>query len=455
MCNWWEPSCALRDLASKATDNWLAQLAQSIVEATSKALIEVSSFWTSVGSPDLEGVDSATSFVRGQTLWLVLVLVAGSTMWAGIQMAWTQRGEPARDLLRSLFTMVITSTAGVAAAALVVVVSDAFSQSVMDTVVTEDEGGLAGAILGPDLMFDAAPVMLIIIVGLVGLVSNVVQLVLMWGRSALLILLVGMFPLAGAATNTKWGAQWLQKVVGWGVAAAAFKPAASIVYAVAVKVMASSTAATGAGEGILQFVLGVALMVMAVLALPALVSFIVPLAGAVGSGGGGGLAAVGQAAATGAVAISHVKATGAASGGGGGSAGRADAAGPAGKDGSASGATGADTTGSAGSGASAGPGAPASQAGSTGQAAGAGASAAGASAAGGPAAMAIGAGIQAATGAARGVQDQAQSLTGSPSGSGASSAATPTGGDQASSAVEHTPTKFDTGAASGAQEERR
>lgn len=69
--------------------------------------------------------------------------------------------------------------------------------------------------------------------------------------------------------------------------------------------------------------------------------------------------------------------------------------------------------------------------------------------------MAIGAGVQAATGAARGIQGQAQSLTGSPSGSGASSTSMPTGGDQASSAVEHTPTKFDTDAASGAQEEQR
>lgn len=435
MCYFWEMSCKVSEVVSVVANDSVAQLAEKVLEGVSSTLIKVGTFWTTVGTPSLDAGGSAANFVVSRTMWLVVALATGSIMFAGIQMMWTRRGEPARELLKSLFTLVVTSTVGVAAAQLVVTASDQFARWIMDSVATDTGGDFATAILDTGSFSLTNLTMIVVVVaGLLAVIANIAQIGLMWIRTAMLILLVGMVPLAGAATNTRWGSQWLSKVIAWFVAFAAFKPAASIVYAVAVQLVASPAPGSGADDQMVQFIMGVMMMALAVLALPALMSFIVPATGAI-SGGGSIAGAVGNVAATGAIAVSRRGSTGAS--------GSADAAGsssassqergepgPAGAEGatgagSTASASGEGSTGAAARGAGSGAGA-ATGAGAAGE------GAAGAGAAAGPAGLAAGAAAAAGQRTADAVDGAVQTAadqTGSPSGApeGGAGGAAPAG----------------------------
>jgi hypothetical protein len=420
VCQFWELNCKVGEVAAVAMDNIIAQWAQSIMEGVSASLIRVGTFWTAVGTPDLES-GGAVAFVTSRTAWLVVAVAIASIMVAGIQIAWTRRGEPARELLRSLITLVVTSGVVVGAAQLAVTASDDFAKWIMDSVATGAGGNFAAAIIDiSSLNLEGFSMMVIIVAGLLGVVANVIQIGLMWGRSAMLILLAGMVPLAGAATNTKWGAQWLQKTIAWFTAFAAFKPAASIVYAVAVKLMAGRL--SGDGDQMVQFIMGVMMMVLAVFALPALMSFIVPATAAIG-GGGSGATAIGGLVATGAAPVARLV-------GGRGSGSEPVASGAGGRDGQQgpSGASGSSSA-SAGSSPPAGGGAP----GAGGAAAGAGAAGSGsgsaAAAAGGSAAGAAAGPAGLAAGAAAGVGRAAVGVGARAVRAGAAQTGAPTGAD--------------------------
>ena len=470
MCQFWEVSCKVGEVVSEASDNIISQWAASIMEGLSNTLIKVGTLWVGAGTPTVEGGDTAVAFVQSHTLWLVVAVAIGSIIVAGVQLAWMKRGEPARDLLRSMFTLVITSTVSVSAAQLVITASDDFSEWILSEASVGDDGQFATKILAVATLNPTSIGMIVIIVaGVFGLLANLVQIGLMFVRSAMLILLVGIIPLAGAATNTKWGAAWLSKTIGWFIAFLMFKPAASIVYAVAIKlVQGDSWSFTD--DNLTSFVLGIVMMVLAVVSLPALMAFMVPATSAIASGGGSGATVAGAALATGAApAMRSVGGGGgSAPSGGSSSGGSAASGGPSGSDAS-SGAAGAShaSAGSPGAGAGAGAGGGATggaAAGASGGAAAGGASAAGA--AGGPVGMAAGAAVDATSKGVQAVKGATQSAVansaGTPSGAATSAGANtpqmppPASPSGSGSAVEHAPSKFDdTTGASGSEEAAR
>lgn len=465
MCQFWEVSCKVGEVVSEASDNIISQWAASIMEGVSNTLIKVGTLWVGVGTPTVDGGDTAVSFVQSHTMWLVVAVAITSIIVAGIQLAWMKRGEPARDLLRSMFTLVITSTVSVSAAQLVITASDDFSKWILSQASVGDDGQFATKILSVATMNPSVIGMIVIIVaGLFGLLANLVQIGLMFVRSAMLILLVGIIPLAGAATNTKWGQAWLSKTLGWFIAFLMFKPAASIVYAVAIKLVQGDSWSFR-DDDLTSFVLGIVMMVLAVVSLPALMAFMVPATGAIASGGGSGATAAGAVMATGAAPVvrsmggGDSSSTGGSPGGGGASSGSAPSGshastGAADASPSAAGAPSASTGVGAGAGGGAAAGA------SSGAAAG-GATAAGS--AGGPVGMAAGAAVDATSKGVQAVKGATQSAVadsgGAPSGAAPSAGAstpqmpppsTPSG---SGGAVEHTPSKFDTtGGATGSGE---
>lgn len=456
MCQFWEVSCKVGEVVAEASDNIISQWAASIMEGVSNTLIKVGTLWVGVGTPTVEGSDTAVSFVHSHTVWLVVAVAIGSIVVAGVQLAWTKRGEPARDLLRSMFTLVLTSTVSVSAAQLLITASDDFSTWILSEAAVGDDGQFATKILSVATLNPSAIGMIVIIVaGLFGLLANLVQIGLMFVRSAMLILLVGIIPLAGAATNTKWGAAWLYKTLGWFIAFLMFKPAASIVYAVAIKlVQGDSWSFTD--DNLTSFVLGIVMMVLAVFSLPALMAFMVPATSAIASGGGSGATAAGAVMASGAAPVVRNLGTGSSSGSGG-AGGTQGGGAPSGSDAS-SGAAGTSPAAGRSSGSAGAGGATAAGGASGGAAAGAssGAAAGGASAAGaagGPVGMAAGAAIDAASKGVQAVKGATQSAvadsSGTPSGAapgvGASTPQMPPPSAPSGSggAVEHAPSKFD------------
>jgi hypothetical protein len=421
--------CQGGNAVSGMLDDAIGNLAKSIMEGMSQMVTTLSTFWVSMPTANLASQDGVTAspvvgFVNSELGYWTLALAVLSVILGGTRMIWEQRGAPLKDLLRSLLTLTLVSGLGLAVISILVIAADALSASIIDR--ATDGKGFAHA-MGILVMTNqtGVGVFILIILGLVGLIASLVQIVLMIVRGGMLVILAGILPTTAAFTNTEMGRQWFQKAVGWTIAFILYKPAAAVVYAVAFKLMGSS-----GGNVLLGSITGFALMIVALLALPALMRFVTPMVGAVASGSGGGAGAAVGAMATGAVSMGR-------SGSGRGNASPTPASQPGQTSASAQGSKGAGgsnggngkpTPGSTGPGGAPGKGTTGSAAtagaGSSGSVAGAGAGTAGAGAASGaakaagPAGLAVAAGAQVASKASQAAQKTAQDSTGEgPSGS--------------------------------------
>jgi type IV secretion system protein TrbL len=260
------------------------------------------------------GSSTTVGFLQSSTWYIVLTMAVASVILAGIRMAWTQRGEPIRELLRSLLTLIMVSTIGLTVIQLAVSAGDAFSVGILnaatDCNVAADTGTSScfGAnVAGMIALTSTSPIgqIGVLILALIAILMTFVQVALMVVRSAMLVLLAGVLPLTASFTNTPTGNQWFRKSLGWLVAFVLYKPAAAIVYAAAFKLVGTDLFAKDDG-GIWSVMTGMALMIIALIALPALMRFIAPMVAPAGGGAAGaavvgGLAAVGGKAATGAI----------------------------------------------------------------------------------------------------------------------------------------------------------
>jgi type IV secretion system protein TrbL len=421
-CEFWDLDCVSKSAVSGVLDDAIGNLAKSIMEGMSQMVTTLSTFWVSMPTANLASQDGVTAspvvgFVNSELGYWTLALAVLSVILGGTRMIWEQRGAPLKDLLRSLLTLTLVSGLGLAVISILVIAADAFSASIIDRA-TEGKGFAHAMTILVMTNQTGVGVFILIILGLVGLLASLVQIVLMIVRGGMLVILAGILPTTAAFTNTEMGRQWFQKAVGWTIAFILYKPAAAIVYAVAFKLMGSS-----GGNVLLGSITGFALMIVALLALPALMRFVTPMVGAVASGSGGGAGAAVGAMATGAVSMGR-------SGSGRGNASPTPASQP-GQSASAQGSRGAGgsnggngkpTPGSTGPGGAPGKGTTGSsataEAGTSGSVAGAGAGTAGAGAASGaakaagPAGLAVAAGAQAASKAASAAQQTAQDSTG-------------------------------------------
>ncbi|MFC8523931.1 hypothetical protein [Pseudarthrobacter sp. NPDC057230] len=367
---------------------------------------------------NLTSEDGATaspvvSAVNSELMPWTLALAVLAVIIGGIRMIWEQRGAPLKDLLRSLLTLTLVSAIGLGTISILVVAADAFASAIIKR--STDGKGFADAFQKIAAIHTSDAVFILIVLGLIGLIASLVQIVLMVVRSGMLVILAGILPTTAAFTNTEMGRQWFQKAVGWTIAFILYKPAAAIVYSVAFLLMGK----TSGTDALIGSISGFTLMIVALFALPALMRFVTPMVGAVAAGNGAAAGAAVGALATGAVSMGRV------------GSGRGNAAPTPASSGSTTNTlTGNSPKGSSGSSGprggggqptpgSSGPGGTAGTAGKAGAAAPAGgAGAATGAAAMGPAGMAVAAGVRVASRTAEAIKTTPQDSTGEgPSGS--------------------------------------
>jgi hypothetical protein len=428
-----QAGAAIQDVADDAIKNW----AKAIADAAGQTAKTLGTFWVNAGTPNLTAAPGGTTasdpvlFLQSSLYFWTAALAVLSVLVGAAKMVIERRGAPLRDLGRSLATLVVVSGAGVAAVGLLTVAADEFSAWIIKN---STNGTSFNENINAMLQLSAAsPVgaVMIILLGLVAILASVLQIVLMIVRGGLLVVLTGIFPTAAAFTNTEAGKGWFQKCTAWLIAFILYKPAAAIVYATAFRLTGAKIFGNGGdgkdfGSALLTTVTGLALMVIALFAMPALMRFVTPMVGAVASGGGAMASGAVAGVASGAISMgsagrgggssstTHSSSSGQSSGPQGpsvtGSQGAAGASGTAGKTGApGAGATGAQP----GAGAAASAGGGGAAAGSA--AAGGGAAAGGAAAAAGPAGVAVLAGqkgLEAGQAAAGAVKDMGEESTG-------------------------------------------
>ena len=271
-------------------------VARSIAEAGEAVLREVTTAWTRVPSGSMASTE-AIELVQGDLRLVTGLFAVLGLMVGAAKMALSRRGEDMRDAVGGLIRLMVVGAAGITALTLALDAGDLFAVWILDRA-TEGQFNpalvLTGGTLGAGLMF---------ILGLLAIITGIIQIGLLLVRSALVVLLAGAWPLAAAASTTAAGAHMWRKVTGWLVAFVLYKPAAAICYAAAFRLMGGGL---GPGEAptLLSTIEGMLLLALAVLALPGMLRLVVPAATAMGAGPStAGVVAGGAAVATGAVAL--------------------------------------------------------------------------------------------------------------------------------------------------------
>src|SRR4051812_7804503 len=333
MCKVYDPTClpgkVIGSAVGSVADSTVGALADAVAEGVGKVVASLGTVWVKIGTPQVatqpgsSQASPAVAFLQSQLWWFMAAAAILAVIIGGARMAWEQRAQPGRELLRGLMTLVVVSGCGLAVISLAMAGTDQFARSVVDASLQDGSfaknlGGMlgfasaaSGGVLGP---------LLVIVLGLIAILVSVAQIMLMVARAGMLVLLCGALPLAASFTSTEAGRMWFRRFTAWLIAFLLYKPAAALIYAAAFRLAGSDVFAD---DGLLNVLVGLALMVIAVIALPALLRFLAPMTAAVaGSGGGGG----GLAAAlpTGAIALGSARMTPAAAtapaGGGGGGA---------------------------------------------------------------------------------------------------------------------------------------
>lgn len=225
------------------------------------------------------GVGGATAFLQSALWWYAAAGATLSVIIAGIRLAWERRAQPGLDLIKSLLTLIVVSAASVTIIWALIRVADKFSTWMLDESLSCKV--TLATCFGPRflslfaLSYGSAP-LLTVLLGWVITLSMIIQIILIFIRSGMLVILTGVLPLASSATNTEFGRSWFKKCTGWLVAFILYKPAASIVYAAAFQLVGSNPASEG---GTLQMLSGTTMLLIAIFTLPALMKLVAPAVG--------------------------------------------------------------------------------------------------------------------------------------------------------------------------------
>jgi len=285
-CSWapWNWDDCVAEYLGKAIELTLGSIFDFLFDTLKKLIIDaviavlkaVGTLWIDLDTPDI-GSNSAINFVQAYTFWILVAAATISVIIGGVRMAVSQRGEPVRDIIKSLLTMVVVSGAGVAFASTLIKVSDVFAQWIVQQAIgtSNFDAKLTEKMTNP-LKDNGVGLMLVILIGILMVISALVQLGLMIIRYAMLVLLVGILPLTAAATNTESGMAWFKRAVGWLVGFIIYKPVAALIYATAIFLIGEPK---GGADSTLKVITGVTMMLLAIVALPAILRFVSPRTG--------------------------------------------------------------------------------------------------------------------------------------------------------------------------------
>ncbi|MBP2376477.1 hypothetical protein [Paeniglutamicibacter psychrophenolicus] len=317
--------CKLGEAAADA----FTKMAEMMVGSWDSMMKEFLTSWLNVGLlVDLEAgsIQWLTAQLQVISIFLTILGIMFAAIWTMIH----YRGDKAIKLAQTMAKVVVVTTLGAAAVQVIIAGGDAFSTWILDSAgITTDARQIP-------LTIAAANPGIAILGGIFGIIATIIQWGIMLVRSALLPLLIGVWPVAAAASMIGGADQAFSKITNWIIAFALYKPVAAIIYAYAWKTKSGD-------EGLGGVINGLVLIALAVVALPAMMRLIAPGTSALGGASGGGMALAGGAALVGAgVAAGAAVLSGggtAAAGAAGGAAKMAGGAGAAGSVGTAGGSS--------------------------------------------------------------------------------------------------------------------
>ena len=276
-----DPACIVPVLAGHSagaiTGGVIGGIAHAVQSAIGWQVSSTVTWWVQIPSPDL----AAEPTVGALQHWLLPVTVAvavGAMLIAAGKIALTRKANPLMDVGVGLVVIAATSAVGVLLPSLLLRAGDAWSSWVLTT----STGGQFGSRLTDVLALPATQPVVVIVLGIVAIIMTTIQAVLMLFRQAALVVLAGVLPLAAAGTLAPATRAWFRRTTGWMLALIFYKPAAAAVYATAFTMI-------GRGKDPRIVLMGFAMVLLSLLALPVLMKFFTWTTGSVEASAGGGL----------------------------------------------------------------------------------------------------------------------------------------------------------------------
>ena len=291
-CGILSPICdPIGTVVGGAANDAAKTFAKTLAHGFGDMVTTITTFWTRLDVPSLAGGPIAT--LQGDLYWLQGFIVVSTLLFAAAKMALTRSGKPAGQATGAMMLTVVATSIGLTAIDLASASGDQFCAWIINQSSGGQLSSRLSAIADMGSLAGTSPG-LVIVLAILGIIASLAQLALLLARIGVLGILAGTLPVTSAATNTKTGRAWFERVMCWIIAFVLYKPVAAIVYATAFYMI-------GSGHDITSVLSGLVLLIMSVLALPALLRLVTPVVSGAMHGGSGGMAlAAGGALATGA-----------------------------------------------------------------------------------------------------------------------------------------------------------
>lgn len=280
-------ACLLADVASEAGNSVIDGLGGSLLSGLATLLRMGMTWWTTFPSPQMSSSAGqpapVLTQIREYTSGLQVVLLTAGIIFAAARLALAKRGGVAGEAQETFLMFARAIFAAMTFATLVTVgtrAGDEFSNWVIFDATRGDLENSVARLLDPEIMANLGPGILLV-VGAFGVISMIIQLVMLVVRQALLVVVVAVIPLAASASGTAPGSQAYKRLLSWSLAFVLWKPVGALVYAIAFTVVGSDDQTDPQ-----LMLLGLILMLMSVIVLPALIRLIAPAVATLGGGGG-------------------------------------------------------------------------------------------------------------------------------------------------------------------------
>ncbi|URM97354.1 hypothetical protein LUW76_25045 [Actinomadura madurae] len=286
------PAMPLPDVPSAIGGHMLDEAAKSFQAAVGWLISNTASWWVKTPSPDLDG-ERAIEYLQLLVRPLTLAVAVLALLAVAARMALSRRAVPLVDAGRGLVVLAVVTVIGTLVPNLLLQWGDLWCGWVLHA---SADGDFARRMSRLVMVPSGTPAALVLILCLIALLIGIIQAVLLLFRSAALIILAGLLPLAAAGLITTSTRSWFSRVAGWMLALIFYKPAAAAVYATAFTLV-------GKGKDLQAVFMGFAMMLISLIAFPVLLKFFTWTTGGTESGTGGGVlgALMGSATALGAL----------------------------------------------------------------------------------------------------------------------------------------------------------
>lgn len=297
MCAPWDTGCIATQVATAVANGILGQFTQMIITAEQYLIDLSASWWVLVPSiklypgaantdPQAAPIDSVAR-IRALMLPIAAIIATAGMLWNGLLMVLSRKPAPLVNILRGLWNTALWSAVGVFGTNLLLYGTDQFSAyvitSALDSVgepsFAKRMAGLVVPVIGPT---GGIPPGLVLLVGTIAMICAFIQAILMLFRDGSVLILAGSTALAGSGSFTNATNGWLPTLLKWQLALIFYKPAASLVYASAIWMQGENRSSDPR-----VLLMGIAMMIVALIALPVLLRFFNWTIGGLQSGGGG------------------------------------------------------------------------------------------------------------------------------------------------------------------------